>query len=108
MDALGGLEATDKDVRTALLMARVLDDALATANLTLIGLSEDDWSEMAEVVADAVAGGLRDAALLQRLALNALEARREILCRDAFASSMTLAAGAELAGFDSAGGGRTT
>jgi hypothetical protein len=80
------------------LMARVLDDALATASQKVLGLSEDDWTEMAEAVSNAVAGGLRDAARLQQVALDALAARREKLFRDVFASSLSLDSGAALAG----------
>ena len=80
------------------LMARVLDDALATASLKVLGLSEDDWTEMAEAVSNAVAGGLRDAERLQQVALDALAARREKLFREVFASSLSLDSGAALAG----------
>jgi hypothetical protein len=80
------------------LMARVLDDALATASLKVLGLSEDDWTEMAEAVSNAVAGGLRDAERLQQVALDALAARREKLFRKVFASSLSLDSGAALAG----------
>ena len=84
--------------KTIELMARVLDDAWAEAGFTVIGLSEDDWSEMADAISRAVAHGLRDAARLEELALEALTARREILCRDVFAASITLDSGAALAG----------
>ena len=80
------------------LMARVLDDALATASLKVLGLSEDDWTEMAEAVSRAVDGGLRDAEQLERIALEALAARREKLFREVFASSLSLDSGAALAG----------
>jgi hypothetical protein len=80
------------------LMARVLDDALATASLKVMGLSEDDWTKMAEAVSGAVAGGLRDAEQLQLIALDALAARREKLFREVFASSLSLDSGAALAG----------
>jgi hypothetical protein len=86
------------DDDTPELMARVLDDALATASLKVMGLSEDDWTEMAETVSRAVAGGLRDAEQLQQIALDALAARREQLFRDVFASSLSLDSGAALAG----------
>jgi hypothetical protein len=89
------------DETTAYLMAHVLDDALATASLKVLGLSDDDWIEMAEAVSHAVADGLRDAEELQRVALDALGARREKLFMDVFASSMTLALGADLAGLHS-------
>jgi hypothetical protein len=80
------------------LMARVLDDALATASLKVMGLSEDDWTEMAEAVSRSVADGVRDAEQLQQIALDALAARREILFREVFASSLSLDSGAALAG----------
>ena len=86
------------DRKTAELMARVLDDAWLTAGLKTIGLSEDDWAEMADGISHAVAGGLRDPDRLQRIALDALAARREILCRDVLASSMSFDSGAALAG----------
>ena len=86
------------DRNTADLMARVLDDAWLTASLKTIGLSEDDWSEMADGISHAVAGGLRDTERLQRIALDALDARREILCRDVLASSMSFDSGESLAG----------
>jgi hypothetical protein len=68
---------TSYDLRTADLMARVLDDAVASACSTDLGVSEDDWTEMAEAISDAVAGGLRNPDFLQRTALNALAARRQ-------------------------------
>ena len=80
------------------LMARVLDDALATASLKVLGVSEDDWTEMAEAVSRAVANGLRDAEELQRIALDALAARREKLFREVVASAITLESGTALAG----------
>jgi hypothetical protein len=83
------------------LMARALDDALATASLKVLGLSEDDWTEMAEAVSHAVDGGLRDAEHLQQVALDALAARREILFRKVFASAISLESGAALAGLPS-------
>ena len=85
------------DRKTADLMARVLDDALTTASLKVLGLSEDDWTEMAEAISSAVAGGLRDAEQLEQIALDALAARREILFREVFASSLSLDSGAALA-----------
>jgi hypothetical protein len=69
-----------------------------TASLTYLGLSEDDWSEMAGAVSYAAAGGLRDAKRLEEVALDALAKRRELLCRDVFASSLCLDSGAALAG----------
>jgi hypothetical protein len=86
------------DRKTADLMARALDDAFATASLKVMGLSEDDWTEMAEAISRAVAGGLREAEMLQRIALDALAARREILCREVVASSISFETGATLAG----------
>jgi hypothetical protein len=85
---------------TAGLMARVLDDALATASLKVLGLSEDDWTEMAEAVSRAVDGGLRDTEQLEQIALEALAARREKLFREVFASSLSLESGAALAGLE--------
>jgi hypothetical protein len=78
-------------------MARVLDDAWSTASLKTMGLSEDDWAEMADGISHAVAGGLRDVDRLQRIALDALDARRELLCRDVLASSMSFDSGTALA-----------
>jgi hypothetical protein len=86
------------DRNTADLMARVLDDAWSTASLRTVGLSEDDWSEMADGISHAVAGGLRDTDRLQRIALDALAARREILCRHVLDSSMSFDSGEALAG----------
>jgi hypothetical protein len=86
------------DSKTADLIARALDDALATASLKYSGLSEDDWTEMAEALSRAVAGGLRDEERLEQTALDALAARREKLCRDVFAASLSLDSGAALAG----------
>jgi hypothetical protein len=91
------------DRKTGDLMARVLDDALAAASLKVLGLSEDDWSEMADAISHAVAGGLRDTERLQRIALDALDARREKLCREVFASSMVFASGADIVGLHAAG-----
>ena len=44
------------------------------------------------------ADGLRDAEQLQRIALDAMAARREKLFREVFASSLSLDSGAALAG----------
>jgi hypothetical protein len=63
------------DLRTADLMARVLDDAVSSA--CSMGVSADEWTEMAEAASDAVAGGLLDPEWLQRTALYALVTRRE-------------------------------
>jgi hypothetical protein len=86
------------DSKTADLIARALDDALAAASSKYMGLSEDDWTEMAEALSRAVAGGLRDEKRLEQTALDALAARREKLCRDVFAASLSLDSGAALAG----------
>jgi hypothetical protein len=86
------------DRKTADLMARVLDDAWTTASLKVLGLSEDDWTEMAEAISRAVAGGLCDTKRLEQIALDALAARREILFREVVASAITLESGTALAG----------
>jgi hypothetical protein len=86
------------DRKTSDLMARVLDDAWATAGLRVLGLSEDDWTEMYDAISRAVTGGLRDTERLQQIALDALRSRREILCRDVFASAISFESGAALAG----------
>ena len=86
------------DCKTADLIARVLDDAWTTASLKVLGLSEDDWTEMAEAISRAVAGGLRDTERLEQIALDALAARREILFREVVASAITFDAGTALAG----------
>ena len=86
------------DRLTAELMARALDDAWATASLKVLGLSEDDWTEMAEAISRAVAGGLRNEERLQQIALDALDRRREILTREVFAAAINLESGAALAG----------
>jgi hypothetical protein len=79
-------------------MARVLDDAWMTAGARFFSLSEDDWTEMYDAISRAVTSGLRDTERLQQIALDALHARRELLCRDVFASSLSLDSGAALAG----------
>jgi hypothetical protein len=86
------------DRKTADLMARVLDDAWTTASLKVLGLSEDDWTEMAEAISRAVAGGLHDTERLEQIALDALAARRETLFREVVASAITLESGTALAG----------
>ena len=86
------------DRQTIDLMARALDDAWAEAGFSVMGLSEDDWSEMADAISRAVAGGLRDGPRLEEIALEALHARREILTREVLASAMTFELGAALAG----------
>ena len=86
------------DRTTIELMARMLDDAWAEAGFSVMGLSEDDWSEMADAISRAVAHGLRDPVRLEELALEALTARREILCRDVFAASISFDSGSALAG----------
>jgi hypothetical protein len=98
--ACNGMRIPDapRDRKTADLIARALDDALATASLKYLGLSEDDWTEMAEALSRAVAGGLRDEKRLEQTALDALAKRRELLCREVFASSISLDSGAALAG----------
>ena len=89
---------TPHDRETADLMARVLDDAWMTAGAGYLSLSEDDWTEMYEAISRAVTSGLRDTERLKQLALDALHARREILCRDVFASAISFESGAALAG----------
>ena len=86
------------DSKTIDLMARALDDAWLEAGFTVMGLSEDDWSEMADAIARAVAGGLRDGPRLEETALAALHARREILTREVLHSAITFELGASLAG----------
>jgi hypothetical protein len=86
------------DRKTADMMARVLDSAWTTASSKVLGLSEDDWTEMADAISRAVAGGLRDEKRLEQTALDALAKRREILCREVFAASISLDSGAALAG----------
>jgi hypothetical protein len=80
------------------LMARALDDAWTTASDWVLGLSEGDWTEMAEAISRAACGGLCDAEQLRQIALDALHARRESLCRDVFASALSLDSGVALAG----------
>jgi hypothetical protein len=101
-----GMQISDtaQDCKTADLIARALDDAWTTASLKYLGLSEDDWTEMADAISHAVAGGLRDADRLERIALEALAVRREILCREVVASAMSLESGAALAGLPSGAG----
>ena len=86
------------DRQTIDLMARALDDAWAEAGFSVMGLSEDDWSEMADAISRAVAGGLRDGPRLEEIALEALHARREILTREVLASAITFDLGSSLAG----------
>ena len=86
------------DRKTIEVMARALDDAWAEAGFSVMGLSEDDWSEMADAISRAVAGGLRDGPRLEEIALEALHARREILTREVLASAITFELGAALAG----------
>jgi hypothetical protein len=86
------------DRKTIEVMARALDDAWAEAGFSVMGLSEDDWSEMADAISRAVAGGLRDGPRLEEIALEALHARREILTREVLASAITFDLGSSLAG----------
>lgn len=86
------------DWKTVDMMARTLHDAWLEAGFTVLGLSEDDWSEMADAITQSVAAGILNGPQLEALALEALHARREILLRKVVASAMTLELGAALAG----------
>jgi hypothetical protein len=86
------------DRKTLDLMARTLHDAWLEAGFTVLGLSENDWSEMADAITQGVAAGILDGPQLEELALEALRAHREILVRKVVASAMTLELGAALAG----------
>jgi hypothetical protein len=48
------------DRKTSALIARSIDDAWLEAGFHGHGPVEDDWSEMAEAIAQAVADGVRD------------------------------------------------
>src|SRR5262245_44962863 len=95
------------NLKTVQMMARVLDDAWLEAGFTVLGLSEDDWSEMADAITHGVAAGIFDGPQLEELALHALHARREIVVRQVVASSMTLDLGAALAGLTPVEGATT-
>jgi len=94
---MGSFKDTN-DRKTVDTMARALHDAWLEAGFTVLGLAEDDWSEMAEAIEQGVADGVRDGPQLENLALEALHARREVLVRKVLASAMTLELGAALAG----------